>query len=158
MAGDIKQKFGTSNQTLTISLASLANAAGRESTAVDNSSNLFSDVLLMIKSRSASSGTSSAGYLLIYAYGSVDGGTSYSGNASGSDAAITPINMNIIGRVDMTANSTDYKSPIMSIAAAFGGVMPARWGIVVVNNTGATLDSTGGNHAAIWQGVLAQYT
>jgi len=46
----------------------------------------------------------------------------------------------------------------MSIAAAFGGVMPSHWGIVVVNNSGGTLDSTSGNHAAIWQGVLAQYT
>lgn len=158
MAGDIKQKFGTSNQTLTISLASLANAAGRQSTAVDNTSNLFADVLLMLKSRSPASGTSATGYLLIYAYGSVDGGSSYSGNATGTDGALTPINMNLVGRVDMTANGTDYKSPIMSIAAAFGGVMPSHWGIVVVNNSGGTLDSTGGNHAAIWQGVLAQYT
>ena len=38
MAGDIKQKFGTSNQGITITLASLAESdthvAGRESTAV----------------------------------------------------------------------------------------------------------------------------
>lgn len=157
MAGDIKQKFGTSS-TLTISLASLANAGGRESTAVNNSSDLFSDVLVLIKSRSPASGTSSTGYLLIYAYGSIDGGTTYSGNATGSDANITPINMNLIGRVDMVANGTDYKSPVMSIAAAFGGVMPARWGIVVVNNSGGTLDSTSGNHVATYQGVYAQYT
>lgn len=158
MAGDIKQKFGTSNQALTLGIASLTNGGGRQSTAVDNTSNLFADVLLMIKSRTGSSGTSSNGYMLIYAYGSVDGGSSYSGNATGTDGALTPANMNLIGRIDMVANSTDYKSPVMSIAAAFGGVMPAFWGIVVVNNTGATIDSTAGNHAAIWQGVLAQYT
>lgn len=158
MAGDIKSKFGTSNQTLTISFAGLVANAGRESTAVDNSTNCFADVLLMIKSRTGSSGTSSTGYMLIYAYGSVDGGSSYSGNATGTDAALTPANMNLIGRIDMIADSADYRSPVMSVAAAFNGTLPERWGIVIVNKTGATLNATAGNHAAIWQGVYAQYT
>jgi hypothetical protein len=158
MAGDIKQKFGASAQALTITLTSLASAAGRESTAVDNSSNLYSDVLIMVKSRTGASGTSSTGYMTVYAYGSVDGGSTYSGNATGSDAGITPQNMNSIGRIDMVANSTNYRSPIMSLAAAFGGVMPERWGVVIVNNTGATIDGTGSNHAVLWQGVYAQYT
>jgi hypothetical protein len=44
----------------------------------------------------------------------------------------------------------------MSVAAAFGGVLPERWGIIVENKTGGALDSTEGNHAKLWQGVLGQ--
>ena len=40
---DFKAKYGSSNQTITVTLASLANGSLRESTAIDNSSNLFLD-------------------------------------------------------------------------------------------------------------------
>lgn len=161
MAGDLKQKFGSSGQTLTITLASLANNSARASAAVDNSSNLYSDVLLFLKLKSAGSGTVSTGYVNVYAYGSVDGGTTYSEGVSGSDASVTltsPPNVRLIGVVAMVATSTTYYSPVMSVASAFGGVMPASWGIIIENKSGGAFDSTEGNHAKLYQGVLAQYT
>lgn len=158
MAGDILNKFGTSGQTLTISMASVVANAGRESTAVDNSTNKWVDALLVVKIKTGGSGTSSTGMVNIYAYGSVDGGSTYSGNATGSDASCTPTNMVQIGSIAVSANATEYKSAVLSVAAAFGGSLPERWGIAILNLTGATLDSTSGNFFAKWQGVAASYT
>ncbi len=45
----------------------------------------------------------------------------------------------------------------MSVAAAFGGMMPAFWGIVIENKSGGALDGTEANHKKLWQGVLSQF-
>lgn len=159
MAADLKSKYGTTNQTLSITLASLANAAFQECTAVDNRTNLFLDALVQLKIKSAGSSTLATGYVNVYAYGTVDDGTTYPDGVTGTNSTITPTsptNLRLLGSFNIVANSTTYKSEPMSVAAAFGGVLPAFWGIVVENKTGAALDSTGGNHAAIWQGVLGQ--
>lgn len=158
MAGDILNKFGTSGQSLTITMAGVVANAGRESTAVDNSSNKWVDAQLVVKIRTGPSGTSSTGMVAIFAYGSVDGGSTYSGNATGTDGNLTPMNMVQIGSIAVAANATDYKSAVLSVAAAFGGSLPERWGIAILNLTGATLDATGSNFSAKWQGVAAQYT
>lgn len=158
MAGDILTKYGTSGQSLTISMAGVVANAGRESTAVDNSSNKWVDAKLVVKIKTGASGTSTTGMVAIYAYGSVDGGSTYSGNATGTDAGLTPTNMFQIGTIAVAANATDYASPVLSVAAAFNGILPERWGIAILNLTGATLDATSGNFFAKWQGVAAQYT
>lgn len=156
---DIKNKYGTSNQTLTITLASLANAASRASTAVDNSSTLYQDALVSLSIKTGASGTAATGSVVVYAYGTVDGGTNYTEGATGSDAALTlvsPTNLRMVGLISTPANATTYKAGPFSIAQAFGGVLPERWGIVVQNSTGAALDSTEGSHLKVWQGVLSQ--
>ncbi len=161
MAGDLKAKLGTTNQTLTITIASLTNNSARESTVVDNTTNLFLDALVMVKVKSAAASTAATGYVNVYAYATVDDGTTYSDTATGSDAAITltaPPNVRLIGVINVVANSTTYKSGPFSVAAAFGGVLPAKWGIILVNKTGATLTATGGDHAAIYQGIYGQYS
>jgi hypothetical protein len=159
MAADIKAKYGTSNQTITLTLASLANSSSRASTVVDNSSNLFLDALVSLNIKTGASGTASTGYVSVYAYGTSDGGTNYTEGATGSDAAITlvsPTNLVLIGLINCVANATTYKSGPMSVARAFGGVLPEKWGLVVTNSTGGALDSTESNHLKIYQGVLAQ--
>lgn len=155
---NITQAYGTSNQTLTITIASLANGSSRQSTIVDNTVNLFSDALVFLKIRTGASGTSATGVVSVYAFGTVDNGTTYSENAGATDAAITLTanpNVRLIGILNVAANATTYYSPVFSVASAFGGVMPAKWGIIINNGTGGTLDATGGNHAAIYQGVYA---
>lgn len=156
---DIKTKFGTNGQTITITLASLANNSARQSTVVDNSTNLFLDALVQMKIKSGASGTTTTGYVNIYAFATVDNGTTYTENAGATDAAITltvPPNALLIGRINCVANATTYYSSPMSVAAAFGGVLPEKWGVIVENKTGGTLDSTGGNHTVKYQGVLNQ--
>jgi hypothetical protein len=152
---NVTQGFGTANQALTITIASLANGSSRQSTVVDNGTNLFTDALVAVKIRTGASGTTATGVVVVYAFGTVDGST-YSENAGASDAAITLTsnpNVRIIGIVNCVANSTTYYSPVFSVASAFGGVMPSKWGIIITNGTGGALDATGGNHSAIYQGV-----
>ena len=156
--GDILAKYGSSGQTLTISMHSVVANAGRESTAVDNSTNKFVGARLVLKIKTGASGTSSTGQVSIFAYGSVDGGSVYSGNATGSDAGLTPTNMVQIGSIAVAADATEYRSAVLNVEAAFNGCLPEQWGIAILNLTGATLDTTSGNFFAKWQGVAASYT
>jgi len=161
MAGNITEKLGTNGQTLTITLASLTNNSLRQSTVIDNTSDLFQDVLLMLKIKSGASSTVSTGVVNVYAYATVDNGTTYTDTATGTDGAITPTsptNLRFLGQLNVVANSTTYVGGPWSIAAAFGGIMPAKWGIVVENKTGGTLDATEGSHAKLYQGIYSQYT
>lgn len=161
MAGNLLAKYGTSNQTLTLTIASLANNGARQSTAVDNSSNLFLDALVFLKIKSGAASTVATGYVNVYAVGSVDGGTTYTENAGASDAGITltaPPNARLIGTINVVANAVTYYGGPMSVAQAFGGMLPDHWGIIIENKTGGTLDTTGGNHSAIYQGVYGSYS
>jgi len=158
LGGDIKTKYGTST-AITCTLASLASNGARESTVVSNTTDLFLDALVMVKVKSNATGTSATGYVNVYAYGSADAGTTYSDTATGTDAAITltaPPNVRLIGVINVVANATTYKSGPFSVAAAFGGVLPEKWGIIIENKSGAALDATEGSHAKFYQGVLAQ--
>ena len=145
---DVKTAYGTSNQTITCTFTSLTNGSARASTVVDNSSNKFLDAALFVKVKAGASSTSAAGYIDIYAYGTADGGTTYTEGATGSDAAITltvPTNARYIGSINVVANALTYEGGPMSVAAAFGGVLPDHWGIIIVNKTGGTLDASVGS-------------
>jgi hypothetical protein len=139
--------------TLTITLASLASdtslSAGRASAAVDNSSNQYIDFLVGGKVTTGTSPTASR-QIEIWAYGSYDG-TTYSAGASGTDAAFSPgtekplMKLLQIIPTDNTSNRT-YEWGPCSVAQAFGGTCPSKWGVYVVHNTGAALNATAGNH------------
>lgn len=153
---DVTQKYGTTNQTITLTIASLANASSRESTVIDNGTTLFLDVKIALKIKTNASGTSTTGRVDVFAYGTADG-TNYSGGATGTDAAFTA-NLDqlvYLGSVPAVANATTYTA-LFSLSRGFGhGGIPAKWGIVIQNNSGAALDATGGNHSAVYQGVYA---
>lgn len=154
---NIKQAFGTSNQAITITINSLAASAtvGRASTAVDNSSNLFLDALVQVIIVNAGSAPTGNKCVFVYAYGTADGGTTYSDSITGTDAGFTrtdPTNLTLIGVVNAPTASITYKSRPMAVAVGFGGVLPEKWGIAVFNDTGQTL-STG--CSAFYQGVYA---
>ena len=154
----LKNLYGTNNQSITITLASLGNTSYRQSTAVDNSSNLFLDVLVQLKIKTGT-GVSAQGYLNVYVYGTANGGTNYTDGASGTDGAMTPTsptNLKLIGIINAVADATTYSGGPFSVAAAFGGILPDHWGIVVQNVTNAALDATGGNFTAFYQGIQLQ--
>jgi len=161
--GDIKTKYGSSSKAaLTITLHSLAattGTTGRESTAVDNSSNLYLDALVMVTVKLPNSGTIGAKKMCsVYAYGALEAASpTWPDKVTASDAAITltdPTQLRLIGVVSCPAINDTYKSEPMSVAAAFGGILPPQWGIVVLNQTNVALDSTG--NSAEYLGVLAQ--
>lgn len=158
---DVKTAYGSNGQALTITLTSLADSstAGRESTVVDNSSNKFLDALVTCKIKTQNSGSiASPSAVFVYVYATVDGGSEYPDTVTGSDAAITlnnPTQLQLVGTVYAAAINTTYKGGPWSIASLYGGRMPEKWGIVVVNDTGTALTSTGSDHVVEYQGVYA---
>lgn len=152
-----KMSYGTNNQSITCTLTSVTNGTQWGCAAVDNTTNLFLDVLVFIKIKTAASATSATGFLNIYAYGTADGGTTYSDTVTGTNASQTltnPVNVKLIGVCNAVANSTTYNCGPFPVSVAFSGTLPDHWGIVVENKTGATLDASVGS--AWYQGIYAQ--
>lgn len=158
-----------SSTAITITLTSLGDGGYRESTAVDNTTNLYMDAL--VGGSIAMNATISAdGSFTVYAYGSWDGGTNYTGGLAGTDETITwgttPStssvegykNLMVLGvvNVDTTDDGNDIEFGPFGVAQAFGGVLPPKWGIVILNNTGAAFDATGTNNAVKYSGI--EYT
>src|SRR5436190_5219805 len=140
---DIKTGYGASNQSITCTLASLTNTSVRSSAAVDNSSNKFLNAFVQVKIKTGASGVSATGFVIIYAYATADGGTSYP-EGCGTDVGVTltsPTNLREIGRINTVANATTYISEPLSVKAAFDGDMPDHWGIAIGNQSGGTLDA-----------------
>ena len=143
---------------LTITLASLASSAtaGRESTFVENTTNRYLDALVVAKFALTTGTPANDKAIYLFAYGSIDDGTTYPDTVTGTDAAITmvdPTNLRLIGVINAVAQSTTYTGGPFSVATAFGGVLPERWGIVVRNFTGIALTATEANHAVRYQGI-----
>lgn len=157
---DIKAKYGTGNQPITITINGLVNDAKHESAAVDNAANCLLDALVQVRIATNTTADSTGDKsVYIYAYGTVDGGATCSGNASGSDAAFGADpqqlgNCRLIGVVYAPTQNKIYESDLMSIASAFGGFLPQQWGIIVHNRTGQTLKTS--DCSAVYQGLCAQ--
>lgn len=145
-------------QNLTLTLASLASSAtaGRESTAVDNTTNLFIDAICQIACKLQTGTPANDKAIYVFAYGSVDG-TNYTDNATGTDAAITlrdPSNHRLVCVIPVPdSGGLTYESQPFSIAQAFGGILPPKWGIVVRNYTGVALSATESDHFYKYRGV-----
>ena len=141
--------------TVTLTLTSLANGSWRQSTVVDNTSNLYLDAMLGGSVQTGTTPTAN-GTIDIYLYGTYDG-TNYTGGASGSDAAYTAdgeenLFQLVKSIVVDTTSDQDYVWGPISVATAFG-TMPSKWGMVVENNSGTTLNATGTNNEAQFVGV-----
>ena len=144
--------------TITITLASLASSAtaSRESTAIDNTSNLYLDAMVYLAIPLQTGTPANDKAIYVYFYGSEDG-TNYTDNATGRDAALTlrvPTNLRgpwIISCPD--SGALTYKTVIPSVASFFGGEMPRKWGLVVNNYTGTTFNATEGNLIKTYTGI-----
>jgi hypothetical protein len=146
---NVLQAFGTST-SITITLNSLGSGSARESTAIDNTSNLYLDALVRV---SVSVGTvANPKEVRVYVVGSEDG-TVYEDPATGADAAITledpPVTK--LARVIPTPTSSKVYEAIFSVAQCFGGSMPRKWSIIVENQTGAAL--AGSSNSASYSGI-----
>lgn len=139
MANTITELLTASN-SITCTAAGLANGASRQSTAISNATTEAFDVGV-IAIISTGAGPSTTGTVSIYAYGSPNAGTNYTDGVTGTDGAFTPnnpTNLKLIGLVSANSgNNKPYGGPF-SVASAFG-YLPGSWGIVVTNNSGASL-------------------
>jgi hypothetical protein len=151
----IKQVFATA-VSLTLTSANLANSAtaGWQSDAQDNTTNLYLDALVQVKLAAVNTAPANSKAIFLYAYGVSDGSTTdYTGtgdtNASGTVGTITfpdittnAIPMPLLGIIPYPVQNKAINSSVFSIAKCFGGILPAKYGICMINHTGMTLSVT----------------
>jgi len=154
-----KLQFASAVTFTTTSLATLASAAAGGSTwqsaVVDNTTNLYLDahVQCNVGVGSGTIGNDQCAY--VYAYASLDGGTTYPDAVTGSEGTFTaqnPTQLRLIGVINIPTASTTYKSEPFSVAAAFGGALPPSWGLAVRNYSGIALNAS----TVKWVGINAQ--
>lgn len=153
---NINTAYGTQNQALTITLVSLASAAARQSTVVDSTANKPLDALVSGKITTGATSVAAPFLVNVYVFATTDGST-YTENAGASDAAITlvvPTNLILLGQINAPSVTTAYYGGPWSVASAFGGSMPEKWGIVVENQTGRVFDATTGHYAFQYQEIF----
>jgi hypothetical protein len=151
--------------SLTINLGALANGSAKVSwfpyPPSSSFVNEYMDVLVMGSIRTALFGVSSTGRLHLYFYGSIDDWDG-SETSTFSDGPLTPNDTHILNDnakhvATITANSNNMLAAFgpYSVASAFGGCMPVRWGVIVKNDTGASLPSDW-THKIIFRGFKVQ--
>jgi len=145
-ATTVKPSYRAVNTAMTITaLNSLANSTSQStgiwgSAFVDNTTNLDVDELVTVEITTGASSVSSTGSFIVYFYGCIGGTTTCTDGVSGSQGTQTltnPTNLNKVSACNAVANATSYFCGPFSVANSFGGVVPARWGVVVQNLTGA---------------------
>lgn len=136
---DRKIAYGTAT-SLTISLNSLGSGSQVVSTIVDNTSNLYLDALVEVL---LDPGTAAAPNRVdLYASDSLDG-TNESDETNVDNYAY-------VGSI-YVPDTNVIRSRAFSIAQAFGGILPPKWSLIVVNNSGAALAGSG--NSAQYRGV-----
>ena len=125
-------------QAVTITLASLADDAARQGTAVVPGGSL--DELIAGEITLAASGISAFGVLELFVAASLDG-TNFAGGGSAADADFTGDLRHLapLATLPADANSQTVTFAGLSVAEALGGTVPPRWSLVVLNDTGQPL-------------------
>jgi hypothetical protein len=159
---EIKEKFGTVT-AFTKTNANLANSAtaGWVSNAIDNSSNLYEDALVNVILAAVNTAPAGTKTLYLFAYALLDtAGSNYSssgdGTPSGSEGTLTfpnvttlPVVMPLLGTIPYPVQNKAINGGPFSVAKCFGGVLPPKWGVAMVNDTGMTLSVTNINYREV---------
>jgi hypothetical protein len=147
--------------TLTCTLASLADAAARQSAALDlqpgggvlAAGEIALDVYLTVQVQAGTSPNSKAE---VYAAAEVNG--SWQDGATGSDAAFTASdidNLPLLGVIDFDdTTDVDRMMAPASVKDAFGGALPEQVSVVVLNESGAAFHATGTNNFVYYEVVV----
>lgn len=145
MASEIRTKIIATKQAFTMTLASLANAAARQSTMISNSNN-YPAAMVYLKIKSGAVAPTAGTVYEVYLLRGDDAASSAyrSDGAGASDAAITIENAVLLGTIIVTA--TTAKNFFGEFDTSGCGPLGPEWGIAVKNATGQALDATEGNH------------
>lgn len=155
----LRAEYGSST-AIAISLAGITSGGAQQSDVVDNTGNMFVDVLVQLTIKMNAGTPSAEKSVYVYAYASEDG-TKLTDNASGSDGSISlrsPTNMRLLGAIFVPdSGGLAYSSHPMSLLQCFGGLaIPRKWGIAVLNQTGLTFSATEGDHQKTYTGIRLQ--
>lgn len=139
---------------LTLTLNSLASdtnlLAGRSSLVIDNTANLYDDLLITGILKTGTSPTVNTSGM-VYAWGVLDDTPTYPDTVTGSDANTTLTSANVqnasafklAAAITFDATSNRSYPFAFSMAALFGGNLPRKSGIYVVQNSAAALNASG---------------
>jgi hypothetical protein len=164
MPNNILWKYG-STTTITAALASLASdtnlLAGLESAIVDNTSDGFEDIILSGKITTGTSPTATRSIeVWAVAWDSSAWPDVFDGTSSAETITSADIKASLCKPVAImpTNNTSDrtYSFTGVSAKQVFGGVLPSKFILFVVHNTGVNLNATAGNHELRYQGVYPQ--
>lgn len=152
-SGDIKLAYATSVSATVTNLHSLPTSAtwvaGWSSADIDNTTNLYEDVLVQAIVKVAAAGLS-VGEIRLYAVAESDD-TTWPDVITGSEATKTFTNTNMRDAVcrllcaTTTATTANLVYPLSggSVAAAFGGSLPRKFVLFIAHSTGANLAASG---------------
>lgn len=127
----VAKQVYTPNQTVTITLASLADGGTAVSNVIDNSTDGYLSAEFQIKITTDT--VAGVPTVSVYILRSVDGGTDY-------DDSTNVNNPELMRQISTPSSATAYTSSVRVES------LPQYFKIMVVNNTGDALDSTGSNH------------
>ena len=137
-----QQSWAAIGSQITITLTALSNGTFRQSDEVTNLVTNFLDVAVQPVVMTQSSAISSSGTVEVYAYGQL-GGPFRTDTAGAADAAIGDIpNARLIGVIQANSGNKIFVGGPFSVAAAFGGILPSKWGIIIANRTGLHLSNS----------------
>ena len=154
--------------TLTITNANLASSAtaGWQSAVQDNSSNLYVDALFEIVLAAVNTAPSASKAIFLYAWGTVDSsgsdftgtGTNIPGTGEATltfpDVTANDIPMPLLGIVPYSTQNKAINSGLFSIARCFGGILPPKYGVAMINNSGMTLSVTSAKIVPVYSTIL----
>ena len=163
---DVKEAFGTAT-AFTKTNANLATSAtaGWMSNAITNSTNLYLDALVNIELAAVNTAPANSKAIFLYAYALVDGsGTAYTstgdGTPSGSEGTLTfpdvtanAIPMPLLGVVPYPTQNKAINGGPFSVARCFGGILPPKWGVAMINHSGMTLSVTNIKYIEVYNTV-----
>jgi len=149
----ILEAFGTAT-AFTKTNANLASSAtaGWKSNSIDNSANLFLDALVSIELAAVNTAPANNKAIYLFAYSLIEGANYAStgdGTIDGTEGTVTfpdittsSIVLPLLGIVPYPVQNKAINSPAFSVARCFGGVLPPKWGIAMVNYSGMPLSVT----------------
>ncbi len=139
-----------SKTTITWTGTSLGSTSARESTVINWTSTRCADARIRIQSKGQASGTHFVDWYVYTALGD----TTYTDAATGTDAAFTAanrFNSRYLGSLKMNAATSAVQAEFQ-LSDIFGS-MPDKWGLIGINNSGAALSATAGDHVIEYQCV-----
>jgi hypothetical protein len=154
VASPILEAFG-SPTAFTITNANLANSAtaGWQSNAIDNSSNLYLDALVTFDLAAVNTAPANGKAIFCYAFGLVDAAgavftSTGDGTPGASEGTLTfpdyttlPVVAPLLGVIPYPVQNKILRATF-SVARCFGGILPPKWAVGMVNHSGMTLSVT----------------
>lgn len=137
----------------TLTLASLANSTagvGRQSTLIDNSSNLYLSALISLNIKVGTTPTAGAPIYVYLIRSDANGTPIADDNAGASDAGWTQVNATLLGIIKVLDATTGANYREIFDTSILGPLGP-KWGIGIVNSSGVALNASEGVYS--WIGV-----